>query len=95
VLSVFDTIRVCTAYKIDGKVMDKLPYDIVNKVIEPVYIDLKGWKSDLTATTSASEMPQELNDYIGFIERETGVPVSIVSVGPDRKQTLLRNEVWA
>ncbi len=95
VLSIFDTIRVCTAYRIDGKVMDKLPYDIVNKVIEPVYIDLKGWKADLTQTTSAAEMPMELNDYIAFIERETGVPISIVSVGPDRKQTLLRNEVWA
>lgn len=95
VLSVFDTIRVCTAYKIDGKVTDKLPYDVVNKVIEPVYLDLKGWKSDLTSTTSAADMPLELNDYIAFIERETGVPISIVSVGPDRKQTLLRNEVWA
>lgn len=95
VLSIFETIRVCSAYKIDGKVTDKLPYDIVNKVIEPVYLDLKGWKTDLTATTSAAEMPLELNDYIAFIERETGVPISIVSVGPDRKQTLLRNEVWA
>ncbi len=95
ILSAFDTIRVCTAYKVDGKVTDKLPYDIVNKIIEPVYVDLKGWNRDLTHSTSADEMPMELNDYIAFIERETGVPISIVSVGPDRTQTLLRNAVWA
>lgn len=95
VLSVFETIRVCTAYKINGQVTDKLPYDICNAEIEPVYVDLKGWNSDLTGITSAEAMPAELQDYLGFIERETGVPVSIVSVGPDRTQTLLRNEVWA
>jgi adenylosuccinate synthase len=67
----------------------------VDKVIEPVYVDLKGWNRDLTTATSSDEMPLELNDYISFIERETGVPISIVSVGPDRTQTLLRNEVWA
>lgn len=95
VLSVFETIRVCTAYRINGQVTDKLPYDICNAEIEPVYVDLKGWNSDLTGITSAEAMPAELQDYLGFIERETGVPVSIVSVGPDRTQTLLRNEVWA
>lgn len=95
VLSIFDTIRVCTAYKINGKITDKLPYDVVHATIEPVYIDLKGWGKDLTGITSAEEMPVELQDYIAFIERETGVPVSIVSVGPDRTQTLLRSAVWA
>ena len=95
ILSAFETIRICTAYKIDGKIVTKLPYDIVNSVIEPIYIDVKGWQSDLTGKHSADEMPTELNDYIAFIERETGVPISIVSVGPDRKQTLLRNSVWA
>jgi adenylosuccinate synthase len=95
ILSAFDTIRICTAYKIDGKITDKLPYDIVDKIIEPVYVDLKGWNRDLTTSTSSDEMPVELNDYIAFIERETSVPISIVSVGPDRTQTLLRNEVWA
>ncbi|MBI3511366.1 MAG: adenylosuccinate synthase [Bacteroidetes bacterium] len=95
ILSAFENIRVCTAYKIDGKITDKLPFDIVNKKVEPVYVDLKGWSRDLTTTTSAAEMPLELNDYIAFIERETGVPISVVSVGPDRTQTLLRNAVWA
>lgn len=95
ILSAFDSIRVCTAYKINGKVLDKLPYDMVNAVIEPIYVELKGWKIDLTKNSSEMEMPIELSDYISFIERETGVPISIVSVGPDRKQTLLRNAVWA
>lgn len=95
ILSAFETIRICTAYKIDEEIVTKLPYDIVNSVIEPIYIDVKGWQSDLTGKHSADEMPTELNDYIAFIERETGVPISIVSVGPDRKQTLLRNSVWA
>jgi adenylosuccinate synthase len=95
VLSAFETIRVCTAYRINGEITDKLPYNVCDAQIEPIYVDLKGWNNDLTAITSADEMPLELQDYIGFIERETGVPVSIVSVGPDRKQTLLRSEVWA
>lgn len=95
VLSAFDTIRVCGAYRINGVVTDKLPYDICNLAIEPVYVDLKGWNRDLTGITSADDMPVELLDYIGFIERETGVPVSIVSVGPDRTQTLLRSPAWA
>ncbi len=94
VLSAFDTIRVCGAYRINGVVTDKLPYDICNLAIEPVYVDLKGWNRDLTGITSADDMPVELLDYIGFIERETGVPVSIVSVGPDRTQTLLRSAAW-
>ncbi|HEU4719491.1 MAG TPA: adenylosuccinate synthase [Bacteroidia bacterium] len=95
VLSIFDSIRICTSYRIDGKTTDKLPYDLCGLPVEPVYVELKGWNKDLTGITSAGEMPVELQDYISFIERETGVPVSIVSVGPDRTQTLMRTEVWA
>lgn len=93
VLSGFDSIKVCTGYRINGKVTDKLPYDLCTTEVEPVYIELKGWNRDLTGLSSADEMPVELMDYIGFIERETGVPISIVSVGPDRKQTLMRKAV--
>ncbi|GAB4136991.1 MAG: adenylosuccinate synthase [Bacteroidia bacterium] len=93
VLSGFQSIKVCTGYRINGKVTDKLPYDLCTTEVEPVYIELKGWNRDLTGLTSADEMPVELMDYIGFIERETGVPISIVSVGPDRKQTLMRKAV--
>lgn len=95
VLSIFDTIRVCTHYRINGQLTDRLPYDINGVTIEPVYTDLKGWSCDLTGITQAEDMPHDLIEYIGFIERETGVPVQLVSVGPDRTQTLMRSTVWA
>jgi adenylosuccinate synthase len=95
VLSIFDTIRVCTHYRINGQLTDRLPYDINGVTIEPVYTDLKGWNCDLTGLTQPEDMPHELIEYIGFIERETGVPVHVVSVGPDRVQTLMRSAVWA
>lgn len=95
VLSPFDTIRVCTHYKINGQLTDRLPYDVIDAVIEPVYTDLPGWNTDLTTLEDPDAMPEALNAYIAFIEKATGVPVSVVSVGPDRKQTLLRSAVWA
>jgi adenylosuccinate synthase len=95
VLSIFDTIRVCTHYRVNGQLTDRLPYDINGVTIEPVYTDLKGWNCDLTGLTQPEDMPHELIEYIGFIERETGVPVHVVSVGPDRVQTLMRSAVWA
>ncbi|TND09421.1 MAG: adenylosuccinate synthase [Bacteroidetes bacterium] len=95
VLSPFDTIKICTHYKVDGKLTEFLPYDLCDAVIEPVYTELKGWRSDLTGLNDAENMPVALQQYIGFIEKQCGVPVSIVSVGPDRTQTLLRSAVWA
>lgn len=95
VLSPFNTIRVCTHYKVNGVLSDRLPYDVVDAVIEPVYTELPGWSCDLTQLEDPESMPEALNNYIAFIEKETGVPVSVVSVGPDRKQTLLRSTVWA
>ncbi len=93
VLSPFDTIRVCTHYRINGELTNRLPYDICTAEIEPVYVDLPGWNDDLTGITSPDAMPAALLDYIHFIEKETGVPVSVVSVGPDRTQTLLRKPI--
>lgn len=90
VLSEFDTIQVCTQYKIDGKVIDYMPFDVVNAKIEPVYTPLKGWKKDLTGITKEENFPAELKSYIAFLEKELNVPVSIVSVGPDRVQTIRR-----
>ncbi|HRH67542.1 MAG TPA: adenylosuccinate synthase [Bacteroidia bacterium] len=90
VLSGFDTLNVCTHYKIDGKNIDYMPYDVVNANIEPVYTPLKGWKKDLTGITKETEFPAELKNYIEFLEAELNVPVSIVSVGPDRVQTIRR-----
>lgn len=95
VLSGLDTIRVCTAYKVNGVVTKNFPYDICTAEIEPVYTDLPGWTEDLTGVTRAEDMPGALMEYISFIEKATGVPVSVVSVGPDRTQTLLRSAAWA
>ena len=90
VLSGFETIKVCTHYEIDGKRIDYMPYEIVHADIRPVYKEFPGWKKDLTGVTRESEFPKELSDYIAWIEENLNVPVSIVSVGPDRKQTILR-----
>ena len=91
VLDSFNTIKVCTAYKIDGEIVEEFPYEINDK-IEPVYVEFPGWKTDMTKMTSEDEFPEEYNAYISFIEEETGVPVKIVSVGADREQTIVRYE---
>jgi len=93
VLSEFDSIKVCTHYILNGEKIDYLPFDIINEKIEPVYVELKGWKTDLTQMEHKDQLPKELTDYITFVEKETQVPISIVSIGPDRKQTIFMNEV--
>ncbi len=95
VLSGFETINVCTHYKYNGKIIDYLPYDISPQHLEPVYKLMRGWNKDLTGLTQAGELPEELNNYIQFIESEVNVPITVVSVGPDRKQTILRNKILA
>ena len=91
VLDSFETIKACVAYKIDGKETDEFPFDICEEV-EPVYVEMPGWKMDMTKMTSEDEFPQEFNAYLSFLEEELGVPVKIVSVGPDREQTIVRYE---
>lgn len=91
VLDTFDTIKICVAYRINGEVVEEFPYEI-DETIEPVYVEFPGWKTDLTRMTSENEFPEEFNDYISFIEEQTGVPVKIVSVGADREQTIIRYE---
>ena len=88
VLDGFDTVRACVAYEKDGQQTTDMPYDTEGWA--PVYRDFPGWKQDLTLLTSADQFPQELKDYIRFIEEETETPVTIVSVGPDREQTICR-----
>ncbi len=89
VLDTFDTIRACTEYEIGGTRTPDFPYSIDDAAaVRPVYTELPGWRTDLTAITSPDEFPQAFRDYIAFIERELGVPVAIVSVGPDRAQTI-------
>lgn len=89
ILSGFDTLKVCTGYKVGSKVIDYVPYEL-NDVIEPVYTELKGWKKDLCSIKSINEIPSELEEYMKFIEKETGVAITFVSVGPDREQILIR-----
>lgn len=90
VLSGFKTLKVCTAYKYNGEVINHLPYNIEAENVEPVYTEIKGWEADLTEMADASQFPKELNDYITFLEKALEIPITIVSVGPDRKQTIFR-----
>jgi len=90
VLSGFKTLKICTAYKYKGETIWHLPYNIEEENITPIYTEIKGWKEDLTEMTDESQLPHELNDYIDFLEKELNIPIKIVSVGPDRKQTIFR-----
>jgi adenylosuccinate synthase len=90
VLSGFDTVRVCTSYLVNGIETDRFPYDIDKKFVTPVYTDLPGWKEDLTGTRKEADFPTNLNSYIQFVEKQLGVKITIVSVGPDREQTIIR-----
>jgi len=92
VLSAFPVIKVCTHYKLsDGTITESLPYEIVNQKIAPVYTELPGWNVPLSGTAEA-DMPGELIDYIHFLEKALNVPISLVSIGPDRRQTILRQK---
>ena len=90
VLSGFDTLKVCTAYKDKGEEVDHLPYNIEPENVEVIYKEMKGWSEDLTGMTEASQLPKALNDYIDYLEKELETPIKIVSVGPDRTQTIHR-----
>lgn len=90
VLSGFKTLKVCTAYKYKGQEIDHLPYNIEPENVEPVYVEKKGWQADLTGMTKYDELPAELKEYIEFIEKELEVPIKVVSVGPDRTQTIMK-----
>ena len=85
----FETIKVCTSYKVDGVETDQVPFDIAAQ-IEPVYTEFPGWKKDLTGIRKGSELPQEFKNYIKFMEDYLGVPISIISLGPDREATIER-----
>ena len=89
VLDDFDTIRACTAYRINGVETPDFPYSVESDSIEPVYTAIPGWKTRLSELHEGAELPQAFKDYIKFIEEQLGVPVVIVSVGPDRKQTIV------
>ena len=92
VLDDFDEIKACVAYKINGEETTQFPFSIDENAIEPVYVTLSGWKTDMTRFKSESEFPQAFSDYIKFLEKELETPITIISIGPDREQTIERNK---
>ena len=94
VLTDFDTIKVCTKYKLaSGEVTDRVPHAMENEIIEPIYEELPGWKMDLNQIEAVEDLPEAFINYLHFIEQHLQVPVTIVSVGPDRKSTLIREKM--
>ncbi len=90
VLDGFDTIKACDAYNVNGTVTRDMPYRLDDNVT-PVYDELPGWRTTMSGMTSESEFPQQFSDYVRYLEQKLGVPITIVSVGPDRAQTIIRN----
>ena len=90
VLSGFKTLKICTSYNYKGELIEHLPYNIESKNVEPIYTEFEGWSEDLTAMEKDSSLPVSLINYIKFLENELKIPIKIVSVGPDRKQTIFR-----
>ncbi|MBC2845677.1 adenylosuccinate synthase [Winogradskyella flava] len=93
VLSGFKNLKVCTAYNYKGETIHHLPYNIEEENVTPIYREVKGWSEDLTGMTEASQLPKEFNTYVEFLENELNIPITIVSVGPDRKQTIVRKTI--
>ena len=89
VLDGFDTIKACVAYKQNGKEISYFPYNI-EEGIEPVYVEMPGWKTDMTKFTSEEQFPKAFNDYVKFLEEQLETPIKIISIGPDRAQTIIR-----
>jgi len=90
VLSGFKTLKVCTAYNYKGKEISHLPFNIEPENVTPIYKSFKGWQEDISSGDNFEKLPQTLKDYVAFIEESVGVKISIVSVGPDRTETILR-----
>ncbi len=88
VLDQFDTINVCVGYEINGEVVEAFPFELSEKQ-RPIYVELPGWKTELTSITKECEFPEDFKNFIRFVEDETGVPITIVSVGPNRNQTII------
>jgi adenylosuccinate synthase len=93
ILSGFETIKICTHYNYQGQIIDHLPYSSEDGLIEPVYTEIPGWQENLTSLDSYDQMPDAFKNYIKFVEEQIGVPISILSVGPNRTQTIILEEV--
>ena len=93
VLSGFDELKICIQYELNGTKTSVIPFDVVNSELKPVYKTMKGWQADLTQCRNMEELPAEFIEYIRFIEQEVKVPITVISLGPDREQTIIRNEL--
>jgi adenylosuccinate synthase len=90
VLNIFTTIKVCTHYQLsDGTITETMPYEYITQKITPVYSELKGWNCSLAGITKSS-IPKELNEYVTYLEKALQVPITVISIGPDRTQTILK-----
>ena len=89
VLSGFEKIYACTHYNYNGEVIDYMPYDICSIKPEPIWEEIDGWKEDLTGIREPNEIPEKLQAYIKYLEKQLEVPIKYLSVGPDRVQTLI------
>ena len=90
VLDTFETIKACVAYDINGKETEVFPFEIDEETVKPIYVELPGWNTDMTKMQSEDEFPEEFNQYVSFLEEQLETPIKIVSVGPDREQTIIR-----
>lgn len=90
ILDTFETIKIAAAYRVDGVETEEFPYDVDGMEVEPIYREFKGWNQNLSSIKAEKDFPQELKDYIAYIEQETGVPIYLVSVGSDREETIIR-----
>lgn len=89
VMNDFETVKICTAYKVGGKTLDYFPFE-AGEEVEPVYTEFKGWNSDICGVRRYEDFPEEFKEYVKYIETETGCPIKIISVGPDRKEIVIR-----
>lgn len=92
VLDQFDEIKACVSYEIDGKRVDNFPFSLENGSVNPVYATLPGWKTDMTKMKTEAELPDNFKSYIDFLEKELDTPITIISIGPDREQTIVRSK---
>ena len=89
VMNDFETVKICTAYKVGSKTLDYFPFE-AGEEVEPVYTEFKGWNSDICGVRRYEDFPEEFKEYVKYIETETGCPIKIISVGPDRKEIVIR-----
>ena len=91
VLTDFNPLKICTSYSVDGKPTDELPHDLINSNYSPVFSDFSGWNVPINKIKTYEAFPKEVHQYISFIEKEVNVPINLISTGPDRSETVLKD----